>query len=264
MYVLAKPPLSFVAPRLSRTHVQTLHLLRTERTDRAGFCVTRASLPELASERGSYLHADEQAYFTTLSFERRQHSYLLGRYCAKHALGVLQPDASPTNFAIMPGVLEHPVVLGMSNVQVSISHAGAWGVAIAFPEAHPLAVDIECLDPKRLNVLRSQSTPAEVVLTSCGRMNELAALTLLWTMKEGLAKILRCGLTTPFRLFEIATVQPEGDGVMATFENFAQYKAVSFLLPDAAVSIVVPRETRFDPTTCVKELVSAGTNVPTR
>jgi phosphopantetheinyl transferase len=124
---------------------------------------------------------------------------------------------------------------------VSISHSGQWGAALAFPERHPLAIDIEEVNPDRAEAIRSQLTAAECRLLKMDAPDLIVA----WTIKEALAKVIRCGMMTPFSVFEIATIQHEENRMVATFTNFAQYKANSFFCSGMAITLVTPKNTTF-------------------
>ena len=108
----------------------TLHRENTVFT--AGYCFFRAELPELLAGV-PLLHPEERAYFETLKFDRRKTSYLLGRMAAKHAVAELMGEADLRSIWIDTGVFRFPVVkyAGGQNIQVSISHCGTLGVALA-------------------------------------------------------------------------------------------------------------------------------------
>ena len=228
---------------LPQTHLETVRMVRPDGGSfAAALCVARLAFPALGAMRGEFLHPDEEACFSAMKFERRRRSYLAGRYCAKQALCLLEPGGEARAFRITPGVFTQPIVEHPSSrAQVGISHAGDWGAALAFPEAHPMGLDIEEMDPDKAEVIRSQAAPGETPLLGKVNGEEIRALTLLWTIKEALSKALRCGMMTPFTLFEISSLEREDGRYVSAFTHFAQYKAVSFFLQDIAVSIVSPR-----------------------
>jgi phosphopantetheinyl transferase len=233
---------AFASPRPD-THVEALRIERPDGVFQAAFCLARAAWPVLREEREHFLHPDERDYFSSLKFERRQISYLIGRYCAKQALVRLSPGAPPGSIAIRHGVFQHPVVRGAApGAQVGISHAADWGAAVAFPEEHPMGVDIEEINGEKAATIRTQVTPAEFALVAPLAGGEIRALTLLWTAKEAMAKTIRCGMMTPFSVFEVASAGLANGAIECAFANFAQYKATSYLLGDLAVSLVVPKK----------------------
>lgn len=230
---------------LPGTHLDVIELARPERVLRAAFSLAHPGTSDLLAAAADFLHADERAHLATLTFERRRNSYLLGRYAAKVALGALVPGVASTALAIRPGVFEFPVVTGIANVQVSISHAGEWGAAMAFPEAHPMAVDLELIAADRAEVIQSQLTAAEKARLGAGPLDGVTELTLLWTVKEAMAKVIRTGMMTPFEVFEVAAVRAEDGAFHSTFTQFGQYEAVSFVLPQVVATVIGPKHSRY-------------------
>jgi 4'-phosphopantetheinyl transferase len=93
---------------------------------------------------------------------------------------------------IQAGIFQQPVVVsGKHNLQVSITHCDDFGAALAFPETDPMGIDIERIGPAQRAALERQMTEAEKE-----RMNFLPVaydmgITLLWTAKEALSKVLK-------------------------------------------------------------------------
>ncbi len=234
--------------RLSQAdcYVESLQMAHPEGVFQAAFCLARLNWPELRDESGQFLHPEEVHYFSTLASERRQMSYLLGRYCAKQALARMRPASTANSICIRPGVFQHPVTSGAgTGAQVSISHGSHWGAAIAFPEEHPMAVDIEEIEDDKSAVIKTQMSKSEILMMLPLVDGETEALALLWTVKEAMSKIIRCGMMTPFTVFEVASASKLGETIRCTFSNFAQYKATCFLHEHLAISLVSPKNTSF-------------------
>ena len=217
---------------------------------KAGLCFSQVTFQQLKEGSSSFLHPMEESYFRGLTHPRRQHSYLLGRYCAKQALIACCNDVDVEEVAIKAGVFDHPVVVcGLdASLQVSISHTSDFGAALAFPETHPMAIDVETICSSKSDTIRSQLTLTEQKLWSSLHKegeDEATQLTLLWTVKEALSKALRCGLTVPFEILEIETIRETEGFVISTFKNFKQYQAISFCLEGNVCSIVHPFNTSF-------------------
>ncbi len=222
-----------------------MELRRGDEEFPAYLCLSTDLLSPEQTEGARFLNAEEQEYCATLSFERRRHSFLLGRYCAKHALCAFLEETNPCVISIQSGVFSQPVVRhpAKSNVQVSIAHSAMWGSALAFPESHPMGIDIEVIRPARTHVIQTQITADEQALLQQLPHPEATRLTLLWTVKEALSKTIKTGMMTPFDVFELDTMDAGGRFVVSTFKKFGQYKALSFLLNNAACSIVCPKNT---------------------
>lgn len=214
-----------------------------------GFCLSRITFQQLKEDPTSFLHPTEETRYRGLSHPRRQHSYLLGRYCAKQAIMACHNNINERKIAIQAGVFDQPVVVSgpHPSFQVSISHTDSLGTALAFPEIHPMAIDVETICPSKREAIKSQLTLTEQKLGAFLQYDEATQLTLLWTVKEALSKALRCGLTVPFEILEVDTLRKEKkDFVISTFKNFKQYHALSFCLGESVCSIVHPLSTSFD------------------
>jgi 4'-phosphopantetheinyl transferase len=222
-------------------------LQRKKDKDEAGFCIIKAPLSVLLTYT-NLLSPQEQIYFNTLSFERRRQSYLLGRIAAKYAICQLITSETCQSVSINAGVFQFPVVQtsGNHNVQVSITHCGDIGIAVAFPEAHPLAVDIEEVDLNRLELMKSQLAGEELErIHNCG-LSLATGCTLLWSVKEALSKVIKTGLTLDFKLLETDSMVKEGHLYHGSFRHFIQYRSVSFQAGNFIFSIVLPKNTSTD------------------
>lgn len=211
---------------------------------KGGLCLSPLPFQDLYRARYTFLHPKELAYFESLIYSKRQYSYLLGRYCAKHAIAAYINFHPFREILIENGVFYYPVVTSSreSNLQVSISHTDTLGAALAFPEAHPMAIDVEKVCPSNIEIIKSQLSSAEKKLTFSG--DEALQLTLLWTLKEALSKVLKCGLTVPFEILEVESAEEKENFVTSSFKNFKQYQALSFLVDTTVCSLVYPIKTR--------------------
>jgi 4'-phosphopantetheinyl transferase len=190
----------------------------------------------------------EAAYFSSLRFERRQKSYLLGRYAAKLALKEALSEPDLKSIQILKGVFEQPIVhcKGNSGWSVTISHADSLAVGLAYPAGHPMGVDLERIDPTRYEAILSQLSQEEINWSQSGGADRYVVATALWTAKEALSKVLTTGLMTPARIYDLAEFGRAGSGVWeGLFQNFAQYKAKVWIGSSYALSIVMPKRSMF-------------------
>jgi 4'-phosphopantetheinyl transferase len=218
-------------------------LNRQEKIFNASFCIIRANLPSLI-ENLSMLHPAEKEYYHRLKFDRRKQSYLLGRLAAKKAVSTLAGIKNADSFHIDFGVFEFPVVKKINqNIQASISHCDNIGIALAFPEEHPMGLDVERINVQKADVMKSQANPAETTLLEKSEIPPIIGHTLAWTAKEGLSKIIRTGLTMDFQMAEIKSIEQDGPLYTTTFRHFNQYKAISCHSGDYICSVVLPGRT---------------------
>jgi phosphopantetheinyl transferase len=203
----------------------------------------------LAENPSSILHADELKYFQSLSALKRKKDFLLGRYAAKRALLELVPGGSLAGIHIQPGVFQQPIVKGKGFEQLSvcITHSGHHAAVIAFPTGHPVGIDIEWHDDAHIETLSTQVSQKELPLDASQFkiQAEIERYTRVWTVKEALSKILKCGLTTPFSIFEITPDPLKETGIWTGgFENFHQYRFISIASANTSFSLVHPGRTK--------------------
>jgi 4'-phosphopantetheinyl transferase len=222
-------------------HIETLHIERKNASYKACIATSKETLPTLQSLKDNFLHPDERSYFNTLIAAKRQHSYLHGRYTAKQAVAAYT-DIMPASVKISAGVFQQPV-LPITNVQLSLSHTDHWCIAVVFPEAHPMGVDVELISPTIHETIDQIITSHERTLFT---VLDAGYLSLLWTIKEALSKTLRTGLMTPLQVYEVSEVVYKNGIFEAYFTNFAQYKCLSWIAGDHAWSIVLPRNSMVD------------------
>lgn len=231
----------------STTYILPLGLQRENELYAGSLCISQATYQDLNKVSHTFLHPQEQAYLAKLEHERRRHSYLLGRYCAKRAISSYTQTQDLQSTYIKSGIFQQPITdcPAANNLQVSISHTQTIGAAIAFPEEHPMGIDIETNDCTKVDIIKTQMTTAEEKLALTFH-HFGSPLTFLWTAKEALSKVLRCGFMIAMELLEIETVLPKENYIQSYFKHFHQYQALSFQFNETICSIVYPRKTQLD------------------
>lgn len=230
-------------PLLPETLLFRQDFRRESSTQRAAFCLSRCPCEIVGSAQADFLSPDEAAHVGGLSIARRRDSHLLGRYCAKEAIACLVDQPTLRSLEIRSGVFQQPVVRGapVEGIQVSLSHSGGWGAAVAFDDTHPMGIDLEVVNADRCAAIASQLTPKEAQMLRSLPISTDEVLALAWTVKEALSKTLRTGMMTPFTLFETTEPQWDQDVLTCHFTHFGQYRAVGFLDSGFALGIVLPR-----------------------
>jgi phosphopantetheinyl transferase len=168
---------------------------------------------------------------------------------AKSVVAAYLGQANMAKIEIESGVFNQPLVkyVGWDIPGVSLSHSDEWSVALSFPSGHPMALDIERLDAQKLKVIESQMTKYEIDSLNESGIDKSKGYCQIWTMKEALSKVLGCGLTTPFSVFEIANPHFQKSGnSQCHFKNFGQYKCHSWIINGYALSIVLPKKTEIN------------------
>jgi 4'-phosphopantetheinyl transferase len=224
-------------------------LTRGTRSLSAFFAFTFAhEFARLADGISDFLVGSEVDYYATLRHPRRRQSYLLGRFAAKLALQQAMSESNPKAFEISSGVFEQPLVLHPSRATpgITISHFEDAAVAVAFPSGHPMGVDFEGIDPARLSAIQSVMSKRERLWADHSLPDQLVLSTLVWTAKEALSKALLCGLMTPMEILSLSEIRRTGSNSWeGLFENFAQYKSVSWASRSSVMSIVFPKNSGY-------------------
>ena len=98
---------------------------------------------------------------------------------------------------IEAGVYDFPVthIPIEDKCQVSISHCDSPCCTITFPKTHPMGIDIEKVNESNIEFLSSHITEKDRRIISELNIADEEAYTLIWTVKDALSKVLRCGLT---------------------------------------------------------------------
>jgi 4'-phosphopantetheinyl transferase len=223
-------------------------LLQREKSNyTASFCIINEDLQKL-SKRLVCLSPSEYAYYQNLRFDKRKHSYLLGRIAAKEAVMALSDKKlNYKNFFVDFGVFQFPVVKNTAqNIQVSISHCDDYGVSLAFPEDHPLGIDMEKIDHDKAHIIDTTLTSHEKKCIKANFVDVAEGNTVFWTIKESLSKIIKTGFTTDPEVFEIKSIKKSGNQFICDFKNFYQYKSVSYTANNYACTVVLPKKTSLD------------------
>ena len=211
-----------------------------------GFCWASTDLQAIKSESKAFLHPEETVFLETLKFPQPQLSYLIGRYCAKKSIIKYGYPIKPQEVLIRPGVWGQPIIFapGISNIAVSIAHSHKSGVAIAFPEAYPMGVDIEKIDLKNIYSLKTTLSSGEFCKLQkiYPKTEEILLATILWTLKEAVSKALRCGLTVPFPILETCEFKSINNLLFCDFNHFPQYRGVAYVFNDSVISIAYPKQ----------------------
>lgn len=212
--------------------------------------VTLDDYEDIKRNVGSILNNEEQCVFNKMKYEKRKRDFLLGRYAGKLAVSSFCDGEELTHIHIGFGVFGQPIVKHQSKdtPEVSITHSQERAYAIAFPFGHQIGIDMEH-QTKNLNALdaiKSQLTQNEINLSRILGIPESDAYVAFWTMKESLSKVLKCGLTVPFRLLEVTSPVVTNRWIEVQFKHFEQYKSYAYRREGHIFSLSMPKHTIID------------------
>lgn len=205
------------------------------------------SRPELLEDSCSlWLNPSEQELLDEITAPRKKRSYLLGRYAAKLGLSRYLQDSDLLCCSVERGALGQPVVKStlLDVPEVSLSHSGNHGACIVFPAGQQFALDLEEIKPKgnRSAAIEKHLTEKEKELYTRLKeeVGEVELLYLIWTVKEALSKVLRCGLTLPFEALGLDSLEWKEGILHSRFTHFTQYRGIGEWKENMALSLVFP------------------------
>ena len=209
-------------------------------------CANELQFSDLEMKCEKILHPNELSHFRSLKFDKRRRTYLLGRYAGKKALSKQLNESDLTEIEIGTGVFTQPVVryLSRDHAGVSISHTDSYACAVSYPEDHPMGIDLEIALKSKVNVMKSQILDEELQLTAKWKLNQTYSSTVIWTAKEALSKVVRCGMMNPFEGYAICELEQTESSFLGKFRNFGQYRFQSWILDSFVLTIVLPKKTQ--------------------
>lgn len=183
----------------------------------------------------SFLSDYEREKYAMLKNSGAKKRFLLGRYCAKSALIQLSgQNQNLRDIEIKNGIWGHPVIYS-PQYDVSISHTKAekcLGAAVAFDRSFPIGIDIEAINPAKIETLKRANPELE--------QSGIETLTIAWCFKEALSKALKVGLTVPFEWLAITQIKATTQGFACKFGNFNKYSGYATKIDNNILAIVYP------------------------
>lgn len=231
-----------------RFRVYPLELVRENEMYNASLCVcTKEDARNLNSIASKILHPNEMNQFRELLSDKRRDSYVMGRLAAKLAVSKLTTNCSIQSLSIENGVFQQPILNcnspSNSNLNISIAHTDTYGAAVAFPEKHPMGIDIQNVSKDHNSTIEGICTSQELDMIENTSLPYSTALTSLWTAKESLSKVLKTGFMSPLNLYELTDIVFKDSYMIGMFTNFPQYKNYSWITDRNVLSISYPRRT---------------------
>lgn len=193
-----------------------------------------------------HLHFNELLILDNIKLTKPKTIFAMGRYCAKRAIAQYIPEISFSKINISRGITGYPVVRsdGTNNLAVSIAHTERSAAAVCYDEKFQIGIDIELPNVNYVNVIRTQLSNRELDILPALDMRDNEFCHILWTAKEALGKALKTGFTIPMELFEISSIQSEGERYHVEFLHFPKFKAYSFYVEEYVVTVAYPSECR--------------------
>ncbi len=200
-------------------------------------CLNIATIQPCATalaQQHMILHATERQQLATYTSNKRKNSYIMGRLCAKQALLQCTKQTTQLNrICITNGIFGQPVLLHPPHTHamgVSIAHSHRIAAAVAFAQSHPMAIDVEPVDPNHAHTIWHRLTPHEQQLLQTAAQTNAIGCTLLWTAWESLAKGLQAGLYITHDPYEVQRLEIANGIAQIHFRHFHHVAAVCALI----------------------------------
>jgi len=186
-----------------------------------------------------FLSPAEMDKYASFKFPRRRNSYLLGKLAAKLAIAGMEDELD--EIVIDHGILCQPLVNG-SDRKITITHSDFIGAAIFYDPRLMVGIDIEAVVQKTEGALKKVTTQdEEAIVIQCGAEYG-AGLTMLWTVKEAMSKVIQTGFTVAPEMFEVSGIVRKEAAFISQFRNFTQFQAISIMVNEYVVTVVLPKK----------------------
>ena len=198
---------------------------------RVSFAAVDAVMPQ------EFLSESEKMQLGSFQFAAKRESFLLGRLAAKRALGALLPESDLRRIEIRSGIYGQPLVHhpAAGAADVSVSHSHGLAVALAFPAAYPMGIDLETVSAVSAQAILGelQASGAEHAWLAAAGVDQGTACAVLWTAREALGKALKIGLNSPLGVLSLGQIAAnsevsgsEGSWV-GHYLNFPRFQCLS-------------------------------------
>lgn len=191
---------------------------------------------------------EEIEEYQELKHEKKKKEYLLGRYACKLAAGFYLKEKKLQKIKVVQAVVKHPVIkhLSVDTPEITLSHCYPVVVALAHEAGHVVGIDIEQRKASKTRAFERGMTQAEIKL--CQKAEDISfdlMANVLWTVKEALSKVIKCGLTVPFKLLEVdKMIRKNENEYCVTFKNFFHLHCYAYILEKHILSIALPIKTK--------------------
>ena len=226
--------------------VQALLLRHATLEERVCFASSDApQVEELQAEE--FLSAEEHLQYAGFKFAAKQESFRLGRLAAKRALGALIAEPELRRIEIRAGIYGQPIVehARAGSADVTVSHSRGLAVALAFPAAYPMGIDLETVAAGSAGTIlgEMQASPAELTWIVSSGVDEATSCFVLWTAREALGKALKIGINSPLGILALAEIRSTGENRWAgRYLNFPQCRCLAQAQGGRVLSLALPRD----------------------
>lgn len=189
----------------------------------------------------NYLNPIEIEILNKISNKKRRENYIIGRYVGKMSCANYYKNTLLKDFCISNGIFGQPLLSpNNKQIQVSISHSNFIACSIAFENNILVGIDIENNNKKGIVNIRKILSREENELYNDLNVNESTKSIIFWTVKEALAKALKIGVISDWRLYEIQEISYNDNILLSKYKAFSRFNCISFFSQQFICSIAYP------------------------
>ena len=232
-------------------NLQPLTLRRGDEVRRAVFTlVSESDLSDDEAAPQLLLSANELAQLERMQFAQKRQSFLLGRLAAKRALRSVLDETNLSAIEIQPGVFGQPLIVHprAHGLDVTLSHSHGLAVALAFPAAWPIGIDLETVAHDVAATLLTEMNLSDAERRwYAATANPASACGVLWSAREALGKAMKSGVNSPLGVLSACDIEPAPCRPGATawcggYTNFSQFRWRAQISGETVLTLTVPRD----------------------
>ena len=191
-------------------------------------------------DRDRILAPAECELYARMKINQRRAEFLAGRFIAKQIIISRNSFYRMSEIPIINGVWGFPLIYcdGLATKGISIAHTQSVAAALYAPQTtHPVAIDVEDMDPDKMRVLQKFVECDESILVDAPAMHRLY---LLWSAKESAGKALRTGFGLPHEYLKIRKIARKGALFNISYQLLPQISAIAWFEENRIFSIAFP------------------------
>jgi 4'-phosphopantetheinyl transferase len=181
------------------------------------------------------LSPDELKKIDSIGLEKRKKQYYCGRMTTKKALSFFTNELIFRDVSVINEASGCPVIQN-SRYATSITHTHEIVASIVFKKEFSFGIDVENVRKNAVGALRS------VITTDDHVPDNLSCLTVAWTLKEALAKALKCGFRLPREELELTLLPQSANIFSCAYTKHPEFQGRARIYHNKSCAIAYPTD----------------------
>lgn len=198
--------------------------------------LVHAPIGVIGVEEYDFLDRKDREYIRKFKDPQKQADIILGRFAAKKAISKIQ-EIELQYISIEKGIFNQPIAAGrgIKNIQVTMSHAKNYGIAIAYTEGLIMGVDLE------MNIIQCDAIKLSEYESKILEKFQMSK-NIIWSVREALIKCLKANFFLSAKVLELSGVEMKNGIIRGSFRYFRQYCFQVCCKKKIAIAVVYPLE----------------------